>query len=196
MAKEKKTLKFQMMMSPEEAETLDDWMFRNRIRSRAEAIRRLCQIGLLVSEEFNPITKNLAKSVGLMGIVEKQWDKLLERHSEDKDMGMYARRAAMLFGRAFSPMQDTTYAAHNRLNDLVDAFNVLMNAPTPSEGILDVKKINKEARERWERWAKEDAERYSYAKESFGKQFVESQNVNDAIKEAERVLDVGEQDND
>lgn len=46
MADDKKTLKFQMMMSPSEADELDDWMFQNRIRSRAEAIRRLCQIGL------------------------------------------------------------------------------------------------------------------------------------------------------
>lgn len=46
MAGDKKTLKFQMMMSPEEAKVLDDWMFTNRVRSRAEAIRRLCQIGL------------------------------------------------------------------------------------------------------------------------------------------------------
>lgn len=48
MADDKKTLKFQMMMSPGEAEVLDNWMFQNRIRSRAEAIRRLCQIGLLL----------------------------------------------------------------------------------------------------------------------------------------------------
>lgn len=44
---DKKTLKFQMMMSPAEAQELDDWMFKNRIRSRAEAIRRLTQIGLI-----------------------------------------------------------------------------------------------------------------------------------------------------
>lgn len=44
---DKKTLKFQMMMSPAEAKELDDWMFKNRIRSRAEAIRRLTQIGLI-----------------------------------------------------------------------------------------------------------------------------------------------------
>lgn len=45
---EKKTLKFQMMMSPQEADQLDDWMFQNRVRSRAEAIRQLWQRGLLV----------------------------------------------------------------------------------------------------------------------------------------------------
>ncbi len=46
MTDDKKTLKFQMMMSPNEAEVLDDWMFKNRVRSRAEAIRRLTQIAL------------------------------------------------------------------------------------------------------------------------------------------------------
>jgi hypothetical protein len=34
------------MMSPSELEAIDDWMFAIRIRSRGEAIRRLCQIGI------------------------------------------------------------------------------------------------------------------------------------------------------
>lgn len=50
MSDEKKSLKFQMMMSPQEAERLDDWMFQNRLRSRAEAIRQLCQIGIIADE--------------------------------------------------------------------------------------------------------------------------------------------------
>ena len=50
MADDKKTLKFQMMMSPSEADTLDNWMFKNRMKSRAEAIRRLCQMGIITSE--------------------------------------------------------------------------------------------------------------------------------------------------
>ncbi|KQZ19325.1 hypothetical protein ASD50_07515 [Mesorhizobium sp. Root552] len=52
MAVDKKTLKFQMMMSPSEAEELDDWMFKNRMRSRAEAIRRLCQLGLIFNRRL------------------------------------------------------------------------------------------------------------------------------------------------
>lgn len=46
MTEDKKTLKFQMMMSPSEAELLDDWMFEHRVRSRAEAIRLLWAKGL------------------------------------------------------------------------------------------------------------------------------------------------------
>ena len=49
--KELKTIKFQMMLSPGEAKEIDDWSFSNRIRSRAEAIRRLCQIGIHTSAQ-------------------------------------------------------------------------------------------------------------------------------------------------
>lgn len=57
MADDKKTLKFQMMMSPQEAALLDDWMFENRLRSRAEAIRRLCQIALRLEGQVDNVGK-------------------------------------------------------------------------------------------------------------------------------------------
>lgn len=55
MVGDKKTLKFQMMMAPLEAEVLDDWMFKNRVRSRAEAIRRLCQIGMIFDRDADTL---------------------------------------------------------------------------------------------------------------------------------------------
>lgn len=70
MADDKKTLKFQMMMSPTEAEILDDWMFRNRIRSRAEAIRRLTQIALTIEPmvgDLEKISKRIASADGKIG---------------------------------------------------------------------------------------------------------------------------------
>jgi hypothetical protein len=70
MADEKKTLKFQMMMSPAEAKVLDDWMFTNRIRSRAEAIRRLTQIALAVeplADDFLHLWGEIGKADGKIG---------------------------------------------------------------------------------------------------------------------------------
>ena len=55
MADDKKTLKFQMMMTPAEAEQLDDWMFTNRVRSRAEAIRRLWQLALHQGSQIDKV---------------------------------------------------------------------------------------------------------------------------------------------
>lgn len=58
MANEPKTVKFQMMLSKSEARAIDDWGFANRIRSRAEAIRRLCAASL-AAMPVNPVAKPL-----------------------------------------------------------------------------------------------------------------------------------------
>ncbi|MGO4353888.1 hypothetical protein AB4Z25_18430 [Rhizobium sp. RAF36] len=41
-----------MYLSEEEKEAIDDWRFKNRIATRSDAIRRLCQIGLAVGDEM------------------------------------------------------------------------------------------------------------------------------------------------
>jgi Fe2+ transport system protein FeoA len=41
-----KTERVCLMMTPGELTTIDDWRFSHRIGSRAEAIRRLLQLGL------------------------------------------------------------------------------------------------------------------------------------------------------
>jgi len=43
---EQKTERFNMFMSPSEMKAIEDWAWENRIRSKSEAVRRLCQIGL------------------------------------------------------------------------------------------------------------------------------------------------------
>lgn len=49
MTQELKDIRVPIQMSTSEVEAIDDWSFDNRIRSRSEAIRRLCEIGLQVS---------------------------------------------------------------------------------------------------------------------------------------------------
>ena len=46
MADELKDQRVVTMMSSSEIEAIDDWAFANRIRSRGEAIRRLCQMAI------------------------------------------------------------------------------------------------------------------------------------------------------
>ncbi|WP_139973686.1 hypothetical protein [Ochrobactrum sp. CGA5] len=52
--KELKDQRIPIMMTPSEVEAIDDWAFKNRIRSRGEAIRRLCQMGLIFDRELTP----------------------------------------------------------------------------------------------------------------------------------------------
>ena len=43
-AAELKDQRVVVMMSQSELQAIDDWMFANRLRSRGEAIRRLCML--------------------------------------------------------------------------------------------------------------------------------------------------------
>lgn len=47
----KRTEKLQLMLDDHELETVDDWRFRNRMPTRAAAIRELIRRGLEVDDE-------------------------------------------------------------------------------------------------------------------------------------------------
>lgn len=47
---EQKTERFNMYLSPSESKAIDDWAWKNRIRSKSEAIRRLIAIGIMEQE--------------------------------------------------------------------------------------------------------------------------------------------------
>lgn len=57
MADELKDQRVVVLMTPTESEAIDAWSFENRIRSKGEAIRRLCQAGLAYYGEAPRITK-------------------------------------------------------------------------------------------------------------------------------------------
>lgn len=46
MAKKPRENRIPIMMSDEELTAVDDWRFENRVATRSDAIRRLCQIGM------------------------------------------------------------------------------------------------------------------------------------------------------
>jgi len=56
---ENKTERIQLLMTPGEVKAIDDWGFKNRIRTRAEAIRRLCRIGMIWDENAEPLRKSI-----------------------------------------------------------------------------------------------------------------------------------------
>lgn len=47
---EQKTERFNMFMSPSEMKAIEDWAWASRIRSKSEAIRRLCAIALICED--------------------------------------------------------------------------------------------------------------------------------------------------
>jgi hypothetical protein len=63
---ELKNQRIPIMMTEAELKLIDDWSFKNRIRSRGEAIRRLCNIGVFASDELPGIHSTSDKMVELM----------------------------------------------------------------------------------------------------------------------------------
>ncbi len=62
--KELKDQRIPVMMSPSELKAIDDWSFESRIRSRGEAIRRLCQIGLIFDAKRTEIVERFSNILG------------------------------------------------------------------------------------------------------------------------------------
>ncbi|TPK90555.1 MULTISPECIES: hypothetical protein [unclassified Mesorhizobium] len=52
-----KTERLHMLISPEEIAAIDDWRLNNRVGTRAEAVRRLVQIG----RNFDAVSQTLAR---------------------------------------------------------------------------------------------------------------------------------------
>lgn len=104
MADEKKTLKFQMMMSPQEAEILDDWMFENRVRSRAEAIRRLCQVGLSTANSWPPLSERIESAVDACHLAVRVFEEDYLQPEMQKMERSQVRRYVNLISRAYEAL--------------------------------------------------------------------------------------------
>jgi hypothetical protein len=46
-----RTVRVQLLLTPEEAQSIDDWRFAQRAQSRNEAIRRLIELGLEAAKD-------------------------------------------------------------------------------------------------------------------------------------------------
>ncbi|TCQ79555.1 hypothetical protein EDF68_104139 [Ochrobactrum sp. BH3] len=60
---EQKTERFNMFMSPSEMAAIDDWAWKNKVRSKSEAVRRLVQIGLALDVAAPRIVEELERQL-------------------------------------------------------------------------------------------------------------------------------------
>lgn len=64
---ENKTQHLHILMAPSEVVAIDDWGFKNRIRTRGEAIRRLCHLALSFDQDRQQLTRSLEISKIALG---------------------------------------------------------------------------------------------------------------------------------
>lgn len=88
MADEIKDQRIITLMTPSEVEAIDEWMFSNRIKSRGEAIRRLCQIGMAASNDTNVLGDRLIEILELAARLRGK----VERIRDDKDREIITKR--------------------------------------------------------------------------------------------------------
>jgi exonuclease VII large subunit len=70
-----------IMVSHEELAAIDDWRFANRIATRSDAIRRLCQNALWLEQELNNLADDL----------EGAYDFVMDRHRKNADQFSHLR---------------------------------------------------------------------------------------------------------
>jgi len=63
MTDENKTERLHMLISPSELKAIDDWGYKNRIRTKAESVRRLCQIGLAYDRDGTDLQRRTERAL-------------------------------------------------------------------------------------------------------------------------------------
>ena len=58
--------RLQIMLSPEELEAVDDFRFKQRMPSRAAAVRELFRIGLANTDAMNPVAGKKSSDFGVL----------------------------------------------------------------------------------------------------------------------------------
>lgn len=144
-----------IMMSDEELSGVDDWRYSNRVATRSEAIRRLCQIGMRALFHIDPIMKASSQAVDHAARVGEAWGKKLEEHEGAKDLEMYAREIAVLFSMEFPQLEDELVTAHNRTVDMTAEFHRMLNFKSVEEAIVSADLERSEAQVRRQEWALE-----------------------------------------
>jgi hypothetical protein len=78
------TERMQLKITAGEVEAIDDWRFANRIPSRSEAVRRLCQIGLQTSDATPELRKHSTLAVAEMILFLGMISKICRQYPDDK----------------------------------------------------------------------------------------------------------------
>lgn len=139
MADELKDQRVVTMMSPSELQSIDDWMFANRIRSRGEAIRRLCQLGIYAEKVIPEVarkTRDAALSMSdAFALLRPIIDKMPVRDNLAASQQFVALREAslsMLYETELALLQAMPY---RRGSDIQDALRLADDMHKHFEGL-------------------------------------------------------------
>lgn len=73
------TERVHFVITDAEIQAIEDWRFKNRVQSKSEAIRRLCQIGLTYDHHGNALMKRTDRALKAMLMTIDRTNKALEK---------------------------------------------------------------------------------------------------------------------
>ena len=119
--RELKDQRIPIMMTASELKAIDDWSFENRIRSRAEAIRRLIQVGLATdSKTIDFVASELGQDiemVDILSLILNEFSEKIMNENENYDNRLVKQMSSAL--QRFKFMLTTTASgltyAHGKL---------------------------------------------------------------------------------
>lgn len=89
-----------IMMSEAELQSVDDWRYANRIATRSEAIRRLCQMGLLTGGKLEVLTEEMLEISNKLMVIDDRalnvWTALANPVTKDEKVDREAVANAVL----------------------------------------------------------------------------------------------------
>jgi hypothetical protein len=133
MTDEKKTIKFQIILSEEEAQEIDAWGESRRLRSRAEAIRRLCQIGIKTDRQVDQLIDDMAKVMdSMMGVRDLVFGMEINEEMRASLREMSADFAILSQDIQMISATFTKITAAEDLAELMEMTRRVMRAPKPA----------------------------------------------------------------
>lgn len=78
------TERMQLKITAAEIGAIDDWRFQNRIPSRSEAVRRLCQIGVLTAKAGPAMHTNSSLSMAAVILLLSEIAKICAKYGDEK----------------------------------------------------------------------------------------------------------------
>lgn len=158
---DKKTERLHMLISPSELDAIDDWRFAKRLPTRAEAVRRLVQIGKVADR--NILTALL--------LSEEASDTLHDYHSQTVEFRnakteVYDDQSLWLLDEVLAILKDAfarAEATNQILNDMANQISEFDGERSIAHEIADAKKWKeigqrerKTMKARHRRWRKPD----------------------------------------
>lgn len=129
MAKKPRENRVPIMMSDDELQAIDDWRFENRVATRSDAVRRLCQIGILFDERATEITN-------------KAVDLCINYESRNNDaIFKFTNKKSEFYGNYKEYIQDSIEITVDTVDEIRTILNILNELMAPLTSLKDTKNV-------------------------------------------------------